>query len=66
MVASTDGPAHRPIRPLRARAEELRTRAEEIQNPVTRDTMLRTARAYDMLADFDEGAARQFAREDAA
>jgi len=44
----------RRIRALRARAEDVRTSAEEIENPLTRETLLRTAQAYDMLADLEE------------
>ena len=44
----------RRIRALRARAEDVRTSAEEIKNPLTRETLLRTAQTYDMLADLEE------------
>jgi hypothetical protein len=44
----------RRIRALRERAQHVRTSADEIQNPVTREALLRTARTYDMLADLED------------
>ena len=44
----------RRIRTLRARAEDVRTCAEEIKDPLTREMLLRTAQTYNMLADLED------------
>jgi hypothetical protein len=44
-------------RALRLRAEELRAVADQVQNPMTRDSFLRMAENYERLArGYEEGA----------
>jgi hypothetical protein len=45
-----DDPRLDQARLWRLKAEELRTTADRIQNPLTRDSFLRTAETYDQLA----------------
>ena len=45
-----DDPSLDQARLWRLKAEELRTTADRIQNPLTRDSFLRTAETYDQLA----------------